>query len=336
MTNPSTSLREAADPAFRIGAAVHGSEHHKDAMPLVHEQRYRDVLAAEFSSLTPENQLKWSWLRPAPGEYDFAASDAIVEFAQQHGQHVRGHTLFWHNQNPQWLIDGTYSDEELRTQLREHVQTVVSRYAGRIQQWDVVNEIIDDDGTLRTERNLWIAQLGPQIIDDVFHWAHEADPTAVLFGNDYSVEKIGTKSDAWYDLCQGLLQRGVPIHGFGLQAHLDLAHDHPDDLQENLQRFADLGLRTAITELDIRGQVDADGKLSDADTAEQARRYGLVVDAARQTPGCDSFTFWGVRDEQSWIPQAFPGTGAALLFNGDFEPKPAHAVVRESLSSPAD
>ena len=149
-------------------------------------------------------------------------ADAIVDFAEEHGQAVRGHALLWHNQNPDWLEQADLGADELRELLRDHIATVVGRYAGRIHQWDVANEIFDDRGELRLDDNLWLRELGPDVVADAFRWAHEADPGAELFLNDYNVESINVKSSAYLDLIRGLLADGVPVHGFGVQGHLGI------------------------------------------------------------------------------------------------------------------
>lgn len=331
-TGQRTGLREAAAGRLAIGTAVSGHESDRRGMPLWHEARYRQVLAAEFSSLTGENQMKWEWLQPEPGEFDFAAADAIVDFALDHDQQVRGHTLLWHNQNPAWITEENLSPDQLREALRHHIHTVVGRYAGRIHHWDVVNEIIDDDGQLRTQENPWLAVLGREIVADAFIWAHEADPDALLFGNDFDVEAIGPKSDAWYELLRDLRAEGVPVHGFGVQGHLDLSRPYPEDFGANLRRFADLGLRTAITELDIRGPVGDDGTFSTEHQERQVDWYRRVLRTALATPDLETVTLWGVLDEQSWVPGWFPGTGQALLMHRDYEPKPAYHAVHEVLA----
>jgi endo-1,4-beta-xylanase len=173
------TLRWAAPKGFHIGSAVAGGGHHVDQPypdPFTSDEPYRELLAREFSSVSPENQMKWEYLHPERHRYDFDAADAIVEFAKRNRQVVRGHTLLWHSQNPEWLEQGGFSATKLRAILREHVTTVVGRYRGRIQQWDVANEIFDSNGNLRSEENIWIRELGPGIIADTFRWAHEADP----------------------------------------------------------------------------------------------------------------------------------------------------------------
>ncbi|RRO18877.1 endo-1,4-beta-xylanase [Saccharopolyspora rhizosphaerae] len=334
---PST-LRDAAPDGLVVGSAAAGGGHHEDQPypdPISSDQAYRDVLGREFSSLSPENQMKWEYVRPTRETYDFAAADAIVDFAAQHGQVVRGHTLLWHSQNPEWLENGNFSAEELRAMLREHIHTVVGRYAGRVQQWDVANEIFDESGTLRTTENIWIRELGPGIIADAFRWAHEADPNAKLFFNDYGVESDNAKSDAYYALIQDLLAQGVPVHGFSAQAHLDLDDGFPADLAQNLRRFADLGLDTAITELDVRMTLPQGGAPTEQQLAEQADFYRRALQACLDVSSCHSFTVWGLPDKYSWVPGTFPDQGAATIYWDDFTPKPAHHALLNTLSANA-
>lgn len=276
------TLRDWAPRKVEIGSAVAGGGHHTTAdypEPFPNDPAYRAVLAEQFSSLTPENQMKWNYIHPEPDRYDFAQADAIVAFAEDNKQVVRGHTLFWHSQNPEWLKQGDYSPEELRTILKDHVETVVGRYAGRIQQWDEANEIFDDSGNLRTQDNIWIRELGPGIVADVFRWAHAADPKAELFLNDYDVEGPNAKSDAYYALVQELLADDVPVHGFGMQAHRGLQYGFDGRMRANLQRFDDLGLATALTEIDVRGPVGADGQLSPELRQRQADWYSRALEA---------------------------------------------------------
>lgn len=329
------TLRWWAPDDLRIGTAAAGGGHHGDAdypEPFPNDPQYRDFLADQFSSLTPENQMKWDALRPDADTFDFAAADDIVAFAAEHDQHVRGHALMWHSQNPEWLEEGDFTAAELRDILREHIHTVVGRYAGQIQQWDVVNEIVDDNAELRTEENIWIRELGTDIIADVFHWAHEADPEALLFFNDYNVEGTNAKSDVYYDLVQNLLADEVPVHGFGIQGHLGLMYGFDGSLQQNMERFDDLGLQTAITEIDVRGYVDDEGRLSPELLDQQADWYSQALQACLDVSGCNSFTVWGVLDEHSWVPATFEGEGGALLLEGDFERKPAYCAAQQTLA----
>lgn len=328
------TLRDAAPSGFVIGSAVAGGGHHEDEDypdPFTGDQQYRDLLGEEFSSLSAENQMKWDHLRPSQDEYAFDDADAIMEFAEENGQDVRGHTLLWHSQNPEWLEDGDFSEEELRAILQDHIETVVGRYEGQIQQWDVANEIFDDDGNLRTEDNIWIRELGEEIIGEAFHWAREADPSAELYLNDYSVEAIDPKSDAYYELAQQLLADEVPLDGFSAQTHLSLQYGFPDTLQENLERFEDLGLGTALTEVDVRMELPDDGEPTEEQLEQQADYYTQALEACLNVSSCQSFTAWGFPDMYSWVPVTFEGEGAATIMWDDYTTKPAYDALRDTL-----
>jgi len=332
---PHDTLRDVAAEGVVIGAAAAGGGHYLQTdtpNPFGDDDVYRGVLAAEFSSVTPENQMKWELIHPGRDQYDFAAADAVVAFAEEHGQQVRGHALLWHSQNPAWLEQGDFTPDELREILREHIRTVVGRYAGRVQQWDVANEVLDDTGALRDQENIWLRELGPQVIGDAFRWAHEADPDALLFLNDYGVESPGAKSDAYYDLAQSMLADGVPVDGFGVQGHLSMEYGFPSDLQANLQRFADLGLEIAFTEVDVRMVLPADGVPTPAQLERQADYYRQMLQACLAIQECGSFTLWGVVDTYSWVPSFFPDEGAATVMGPDYVLKPAYQAVRAALS----
>ncbi|MDK3254962.1 endo-1,4-beta-xylanase [Blastococcus capsensis] len=331
-------LRTVVPDDFYIGTAAAGGGHHLNAGypdPFTYDKTYRKILSAEFNSVSPENQMKWDFIHPEPGVYNFGPADAIVDFAEANGQAVRGHTLLWHSQLAPWVTQGDYTDAELRQILKDHIQTVVGHYKGRIQQWDVANEIFSDPWNgpiaLRQE-NPFIQRLGPGIIADAFHWAHEADPEAKLFLNDYAVEDMGGKSDYYYELAKQLLADGVPLHGFAFQAHLDLQYPFPSTLDDNMKRFEELGLETAITELDVRFTLPESGVPTAEQLAEQADTYQGVLEACLSVEDCNSFTIWGFNDKYSWVPGFFPSQGAATVMFEDYERKPAYYALRETLA----
>lgn len=331
-----TTLRQAAPDGFVVGTAVAGGGHHESQPypdPFPNDRRYRHRVAKEFSSVSPENQMKWEFVHPAEDTYRFGPADAIVKFARQHKQDVRGHTLLWHSQNPAWLAEGDYTADELRAILKDHIATVVGRYRGQIDQWDVANEVFDDAGNLRTNDNIWIRELGPGIIADAFRWAHEADPAAELFFNDYNVEDINPKSNAYYALIQDLLADGVPVHGFSVQGHLSTRYGFPGTLQQNLQRFADLGLAIAVTELDVRMDLPESGEPTPEQLAQQADYFQRYLEACLAVTACDSFTLWGFTDKYSWVPVFFAGEGSATVMTEEFERKPAYYALRETLAA---
>lgn len=328
------SLAASAPKDLKIGGLAAGGGHHMDADypdPFTYDEDYRALLAKEFSSLTPENQMKWDHIHPAKDTYDFEAADAIVDFAQEHGQDVRGHALFWHSQNPEWLTDGDFTKDELREILHDHVTTVVGHYKGKIDQWDVANEIFKDDGTLRTEENIWIRELGPEIIGDVFTWAHEADPEADLFFNDYNVEGLNAKANAYYTLIQQLLEQGVPVDGMGFQTHLGTMYGYDTTQPENLKRFGDLGLKTAITELDVRSDT-TQGEPTQEIKDKADEYYSNVLEACLGEDSCTSFTIWGASDEYSWVPATFEGEGYATPWTEDLDRKSSYCTLQKGLT----
>ncbi|CAL9306639.1 endo-1,4-beta-xylanase [Streptomyces erythrogriseus] len=327
-------LRAAAPEGFVIGTAVAGGGHHLEQDypdPFTYDKEYRKVLGREFSSVSPENQMKWDYIHPERDRYDFEQADAIVEFARKNRQVVRGHTLLWHSQNPAWLEEGDFTKAELRGILREHITKVVGRYKGKIQQWDVANEIFDDQGNLRTQENIWIRELGPEVVADAFRWAHKADPKAKLFFNDFNVESVNAKSDAYYALVKDLLKQRVPVHGFSVQGHLSTRYGFPGDLADNLHRFDALGLETAVTELDVRMDVPEGSLPTPAQEKQQAEYYQRVLEACLDVEGCNSFTIWGFTDKYSWVPVFFEGEGFATVMTEDFDRKPAYYALRDTL-----
>lgn len=337
---PEPTLRSEAPRDLKIGSAVWGQ---RDLIGYdrKHPTEFQRILAAEFNSLTPENDMKWAEVHPEPGVYDFSGADAVMAFAQANGQEVRGHTLLWHGQNPQWVIAGsaTWTCQEARDVLEDHITTVVGRYAGEIYQWDVVNEIFQDDWDtggvrLRTEANPFLKACAADpvaLIGDAFRWAHAADPEAVLFLNDYNAEGINNKTNAYYALAQELLADGVPLGGFGAQGHLSLMYGFDESIQANFERFAALGLQVAITEADVRMPLGDDGEPTAEQIALQAERYDKMLQACINVPACTSFTVWGFDDGRSWVPGVFD-EGYATIMTEEFEKKPAYYALLESLT----
>jgi endo-1,4-beta-xylanase len=309
---------------LRIGTAV-------DVDALAADTAYRERIGREFDSITAENVMKWQLVEPERGRLDFSAADRLMEFAQSNRQRVRGHTLVWHNQLPAWLTEGVDSGDitpaELRQILRQHILDEVSHFRGRIYQWDVVNEVIDDDANLRD--TIWLRELGPGYIADAFRWAHQADPKARLYLNDYNVEGASPKSDAYHRLARDLLRQGVPVHGFGAQGHygVQFGFHSTAEVAANLRRFADLGLETSLTEVDVRMLLPVDTVKLQA----QAQGYSVLLQGCLLAR-CTSFTVWGFTDKYSWVPGFFDGEGAATLLDENFAAKPAYREVQAVLA----
>ncbi len=318
-TNPSPHLRDLAAPRnFFIGAAVHTGAFSGD------ESDYRDLLQREFNVLVAENMMKFGELSRTPNTYDWTHSDALVDFAAQHGMKVRGHTLVWHQQLPKWVTSSQWTTHDVQTLLEQHIKTVVGRYRGRIWAWDVVNEAIADSGGYRTD-SFWYQQLGPEYIALAFRWAHEADPNAILYYNDYEAEALNPKSDAVYALVCDLKQSGVPIHGVGWQMHVGEGWRVSDGHHQNAARLRELGLELAMTEMDVRCQTPATA----AQLESQATSYREAVEFALAT--CSALVLWGFTDKYSWIPRFRPGYGAALPFDAAYQPKPAYYAIQQAL-----
>jgi endo-1,4-beta-xylanase len=303
------------------------------------DPQYSQLLGSEFSQLEPENEMKFASIHPRPDTdpqpYNFVPADALVSFAQAHNMLVRGHTLVWHNQVPDWITKGNLRPDQLADALHRHITTVMQHYETQVYAWDVVNEAFNDDGTVRS--TVWydapgigFAGKGTAYIEQALQWAHAANPQAKLFYNDYDTEEINRKSDAIFAMATDFKQRGVPLDGIGFQMHVSLGFDDPAKLTgfaQNLQRFAALGLEIHITELDIRLPDDTEPSLK-----KQAKLYGEVAAICRVQPACKVIQTWGFTDKYSWIPSFFKGTGWALLWDAGFHKKPAYYTLYGALT----
>ncbi|WP_086664701.1 endo-1,4-beta-xylanase [Lentzea kentuckyensis] len=289
------------------------------AQTLNSEADYRSVLTREFDSVTPENEMKWAVVEPNRGQFNWSGADAIVNYARQNGKTVRGHTLVWHSQYPNWL--NNLGSSELRSVVQQHINTEMGRYRGRIRAWDVVNEMFNDDGSRR--QSIFQQRMGDSYVADAFRWARAADPSAKLYINDYNTEGVNAKSNALYNLVRTLKQQGVPIDGVGIQTHLSTQYGFPTSMRQNIERLAALGLDVAITEADVRIPLPADStKLN-----TQANYFKQIWDACHAVSRCVEFTTWGFTDRHSWVPGTFPGEGAACLYDTNLRPKPAYTRI---------
>jgi endo-1,4-beta-xylanase len=334
--DPPSTLRGLAELIdLRIGTAV---------IPFdLNTPAYTAILAEQFSVVTPGNEMKWGVVEPTQGVFDWSGADRLVAFAEQHGQLVRGHTLLWHNQLPTWLTTGVSNGSIGKTQLmgllEQHIFTEVGRYKGRIWQWDVANEFFTDSNPSGLNPNdFWISNLGPDIIPQAFRWAHQADPHALLFYNDYNIageDGSNAKSDAAFAWLRQMLDQGVPIDGVGDQGHLDTQFGFSGArMTQDLQRYASIGLKVAITEADVRTFVDGPTTQVPTDNLAvfaQPYEFSQMMKAALAVPECISFTVWGFGDADSWVPGFFTGEGYATLYDVNLQPKLAFLDLQQEL-----
>lgn len=317
------ALYEAYTGMFRIGAAVNTNT----------LQREGELIARHFNSLTAENQMKFGELHPAENRYDFAAADEIADFAARHKMGLRGHTLVWHNQTSDWVFTdpatgGAASRGLLLERLKNHIDTVVGRYKGKIYAWDVVNEAIEDKGEQVLRSTKWLELLGEDFLFQAFRFAHEADPNALLFYNDYN-ETDPVKRVKIYNLVRSLLEKGAPIHGIGLQAHWNIYGPTVEEIREAIELYASLGVQLHITELDVSmfrfGDKRTDLREPTPEMEElQERRYEEIFRLFREYQSViTSVTFWGASDNYTWLDN-FPVRGRKnwpFLFDTALQPK---------------
>jgi endo-1,4-beta-xylanase len=291
------------------------------------DAKYKSLLGREFTMLTVGNAMKWDATEASPGSFTYAKADAIVAFAKAHNQRVRAHTLVWHSQLPSWV--NNVPANRLLGVMRNHIANVAGHFKGKVVHWDVVNEAFaDNDGTRR--QSLFQQKIGDGYVAEAFKAARAADPRAKLYYNDFNIEGVNPKSDALFAMVKSLKRQGVPIDGVGMQAHLATGQI-PATLQQNIQRFADLGLDVALTELDIRMPLPRTA----AKDRQQAADYATVVKSCLAVSRCVGITIWDVSDNYSWIPSVFPGSGAALPFDENLAKKPAYNAIAAALGSAA-
>jgi endo-1,4-beta-xylanase len=330
-------LKEYYKSYFPIGVAVGPRNLAGDDAQLILQQ---------FNSLTAENAMKMGPIHPEEGRYFWNDADSIVAFAQRHGLRVRGHNLCWHSQAPRWIFTtaqgDTVSKDVLLQRLKDHITAVVNRYKGKIYAWDVVNEAISDKPDEYLRPSEWYRICGEEYIAKAFQYAHEADPDALLFYNDYN-EINPVKREKMYRLVKGLKEAGVPIHGIGLQGHWAVNEPSGAQLDSTIKTFSDLGLQVQITELDVsvypkehnareRRTEDANTTYTKEREQQQTAVYKTSFDLFRKYKNVLSgVTFWNISDRHSWLDD-FPVRGRKdypLLFDQNGKPKKAYwEVVR--------
>jgi endo-1,4-beta-xylanase len=310
----------------QLGAAVGTGPFMSDPDP-----RYRATLAASYDSITAETAMKIQDLQPQRGQFDFTVADAMVAFAEQHGQQVFGHTLSWclDSTMPGWLRNGSWSRASLLAVLEQHITAVMAHFRGRVAAWDVVNEALNDDGTRRN--CLWKRVIGDDWIEQAFRIARQADPGAKLFYNETHADVPNPKYEATLSLIRDLRARGVPVDGVGLQYHLTNAMPTRAQVDEAIGRLGELGLEVHISELDV--PVWYLGSTLERKLARQAAVYGRIGAACQAQPACSRITTWGFMDRYTWRQpwnESLP-----LPFDTEYMPKPAWQAIQAALNPTA-
>ena len=331
------SLKDLFEGKLLVGCAVSRSG------LLLNDQ----LICKHFNALTAENSMKWESVHPRPGTYRFIEADAIVDYAEKNDMVVIGHTLVWHQQTPSWVFTDENGKEVTREvlleRMREHIHTVVGRYKGRVRGWDVVNEAIDDStGGLRNTP--WRRIIGDDYIEWAFRFAHEADPDAELYYNDYSTTDP-KKRQAIYNLVEGLIDKGIRVDGVGMQGHWDIQSPSEQNIRDAIERFASLGVKVHITELDVsvfpwsdRSNKYANG-LPEAVENVHAARYAMMFSVFQDySDVIERVTFWGITDAGSWknnypVPRR---TDYPLLFDRQGQPKATFWAVVDTVLDSAD
>ncbi|CAN5436052.1 endo-1,4-beta-xylanase [soil metagenome] len=342
----STRLKEVFRDDFRIGTAVSPRQfEERDSVAVA-------IITKHFNTISPENVLKWEVVHPRPDVYDFSQSDRYVAFGERHGMFIVGHTLTWHSQTPKWVFEDSaghpLTRDALLERLRDHIHTVVGRYKGRIGGWDVVNEALNEDGTLR--QSPWYRIVGPDFVEKAFAFAREADPNVELYYNDYSMENAQKRAGG-VRLVKSLLDAGLKVTAVGMQDHLKMNWPTVAEEDSTISAFAALGVHVNITELDVDLLPQATQNrtadvglraatnpalnpyaagLPDSVQRALAMRYAdlfRVLLAHRDV--IDRVTFWGTEDGASWL-NGWPIRGRTsypLLFDRKGQPKLAFDAV---------
>ena len=347
------SLKDAYKNDFKIGVALNSAQ-------IFETDTVGDaIVKAQFNSISPENILKWELVHPQLDTYDFKAPDAYVAFGEKNQMFTIGHNLVWHSQVPKWVFehpDGTFlTRKELLKRMQDHIKTVVGRYKGRIKGWDVVNEALNEDGTLR--QSLWYKIIGPDYLVEAFKAAHKADPQAELYYNDYSLENEAKRNGA-IALVKKLQAAGCHITGIGTQEHDNLQWPTTDQVDATITAFASLGVKVMVTELDIdvlpaavrNGSAEisataaaqpelnpyADGLPQEVQQQLADRYANLFATFLKHKDVITRVTFWNVTDGDSW-KNDWPIRGRKnypLLFDREGKSKPAFDAVIKVAQQP--
>ncbi len=314
-----------SNSSFPIGVAI-------ESYDMLDGTRNKEIIDRQFNSFTPENIFKPNSLHPEENTFNWPEADQMLDYALSQNKRFHGHTLLWHNQLPLWMENFQGNSAEWEAMLKTHIQTICHHFKGKVKAWDVLNEAFNEDGSLRN--SIWKQHIGASYIEKAFVFAHEADPEAILFYNDFNLALNDKKRDAVVSLIRNLKQRNIPIHGIGLQMHISIYYPSNVVIASAMKEFYQLGLKVHLSELDIslnpRG---LDIELTDKLLQKQAQKMYSVSLLYQQIPKAYQYgiTFWGHSDVHSWIPSFFGREDYPLLFDANYKAKPMYCKFLESL-----
>jgi endo-1,4-beta-xylanase len=306
---------------FPIGVAINYQEFTSNPVHV-------SIADRQFNSFTAENIFKPAYLHPEAETFYWQDADALVAYCQSHNKRLHGHTLIWHNQLPLWITEYQGGNDDFEQMFKKHIQTIVLHFKGRIASWDVVNEAFNEDGTLRN--SIWRQKLGDSYIEKAFIYAHEADPCASLFYNDYNLESNITKRNSVLQYFNNIRIRNIQVDGIGLQMHVSLENPETTQIGEAFQAVTQQGFKLHLSELDISTHPL---ELSENMLERQADYLGKIVYHYQQIPAQYQYgiTFWGLSDKDSWIRSFYNRVDYPLLYDDDYQIKPMYCKFKEVI-----
>lgn len=311
--------------SYPIGTAI-------DFSILFTDTLYKSIALKQFNSITAENIFKAQYLHPEPLIFNWAEADSLASFCQKNNKRLHGHTLIWHQQLPQWILDYKGSPSDWEQLMKAHIQTIMSHFRDKVGAWDVVNEAFNEDGTLRN--SIWKQKIGVGYIEKAFEYAREADPNALLFYNDFNLESNPTKRRSVLALLNSLRNRGIKIDGIGIQMHISTYYPEPTQISNSFNEIAAYKYKIHVSELDISvNPLGKDIVPSEKIFNVQANLLGSVIINYNQIPKQyqHGITFWGISDKHSWIRNFYNREDYPLLYDDNYFPKPCYCKLIKTL-----
>ncbi len=328
------TIRDLAKERGRFIGTILNSEWFNDAI----EPEFEEIHKTQFNVVVAENEMKFDATEPSENKFNYTKGDKMVEYAQANGLRVRGHALAWHSQVPGWVSNYSGQKEKLLSVLKNHIDSVVGHWKGKIAEWDVVNEAVNDEYNAgwRSTNSVWYEGIGAEFLDSAFVWAHAADPDAELCYNDYSIEwglRENSKASFVVEQVKRWKENGIPITCVGTQTHIEISHETtPQNVRDLAKALAELGVTLNITELDIGFPKGSADQLGDADYAKQGHLYRQFMDVFLEEPNMGEFVIWGLTDAHSWL-DGQQGKTQGLLYDKQYKPKPAYDSIMVSLKA---